>query len=263
MRLIFLVLFFFPSLVRAQITENFSDGNFSYSLFWTGDTSEFIVNTSQQLQLDNTIAGSSYLSTQSPATLLDSTEWRFYIKQSFSPSSGNYGRVYLASNQANLEGTLNGYYLQFGESGSLDAVELFRQTGVTNTSIARGTNAQIAASFALGIKVTRDASGNWKLYIDTTGGTGYLLQASGTDNTYTATNYFGVATVYTASNASKFYFDDFYNGPITIDTLAPAIISSSVISDTQVDVLFNENIDLNTSQILGNYIADNGLGNPL
>lgn len=260
---IFLFLFIFlSSVASAQVTDNFSDGDFTTAPSWSGDAAEFIVNASQQLQLNNTVAGASYLSAASPASSLNNIEWRFYIKQTFAPSGSNYGRVYLASDQANLEGSLNGYYLQFGEAGSLDAVELFRQSGLTSTSVARGTSAEIAASFALGIRVTRNASGNWSLYVDPAGGTVYALEASGTDNTFTTTSFFGVATVYTSSNATKFFFDDFYNGAIIVDTTAPTIVSSTVISNTQLDVLFNENVDPATSQTLANYSADNGLGNP-
>ena len=200
MRILFLSFLFITSLVTAQVTDNFTDGNFTASPVWSGDAAEFIVNTSQQLQLNNTIAGASYLSTASPTSSLNNIEWRFYIKQTFAPSSSNYGRVYLASDQANLEGSLNGYYLQFGEALSNDAVELFRQTGLTSTTVARCTNGQIAASFAIGVKVTRNASGVWSLYVDATGGAAYAFEISGTDNTHTTTNFFGVASVYTVGN---------------------------------------------------------------
>jgi hypothetical protein len=246
----------------AQVTDNFSDGDFTAAPAWSGDATEFIVNASQQLQLNNSVAGASYLSATSPGSSIDNFQWSFYIRQSFAPSGSNYGRVYLVSDQANLEGPLNGYYLQFGEAGSLDAVELFRQSGMTSTSVCRGTNGEIAASFTIGVKVTRDASGNWSLYVDAAGGTAYSLEASGTDLTFTSSSFFGVACVYTVSSATKFYFDDFYNGAIIVDTTPPAIASSAVISSTQLDVLFNENVDLTTSQVLTNYSADNGLGNP-
>ncbi|MFL5765062.1 MAG: lamin tail domain-containing protein [Bacteroidia bacterium] len=263
MKRILTILFsFFSLLAGAQVTDNFSDGDFTASPAWSGDGTEFIINASQQLQLNNSVAGASYLSTASPGSSIDNFQWSFYIKQSFAPSGSNYGRVYLVSDQANLEGSLNGYYLQFGEAGSLDAVELFRQTGLASTSVCRGTNGEIAASFALGVKVTRDASGNWSLYVDPAGGTTYSLEASGTDLTYSASSFFGVACVYTVSSATKFYFDDFYNGAIIVDTTPPSITSSTVISVTQLDVLFSENVDLTTSQVLTNYSADNGLGNP-
>ncbi|MES2138707.1 MAG: lamin tail domain-containing protein [Bacteroidota bacterium] len=262
MRILFLSFLFITSFVTAQVTDNFTDGDFTSNPVWSGDAAEFIVNTSQQLQLNNTVAGASYLSAASPTSSLNNIEWRFYIKQTFSPSSSNYGRVYLASDQANLEGSLNGYYLQFGEALSNDAVELFSQTGLTSTSVARCTNGQIATSFAIGVKVTRNASGVWSLYVDPTGGTAYAFEISGTDNTHTTTNFFGVASVYTVGNITKFFFDDFYNGAIVVDVTPPSIVSSTVISATQVDVLFNENVQLATAQTLTNYSVNNGLGNP-
>ena len=262
MRVLFIPFLFLSAFATAQVTDNFTDGDFTANPTWSGDASEFTVNASKQLQLNNTVAGASYLSAASPTLSLNNIEWRFYIKQSFSPSSSNYGRVYLASDQADLEGPLNGYYLQFGEALSNDAVELFRQTGSTSTSVARGTNGQIAASFAIGVKVTRNGSGSWSLYVDPAGGTAYSFEISGTDNTYSTTNFFGVACVYTVGNITKFYFDDFYNGALVVDVTPPSIISSTVISSTQVDVLFNENVDLATSQTLSNYNASNGLGNP-
>ena len=263
-KLLFALLFIIliSAKANAQVVDNFSDGNFTANPIWSGDSAQFIVNTAFQLQTNNTIAGASYLSTSSYTSSLNNTEWSFYIKQTFAPSSSNYGRVYLSSNQANLEGALNGYYLQFGEALSNDAVELFRQTGTTSTSVCRCTNGQIAASFAISVRITRDAAGIWKLYIDLTGGTSYNLEATGTDNTYTTSNYFGVATVYTISNATNFYFDNFYNGPIIIDVTPPTIVSSAIISSTQLDVLFDEAVDTITAKTLINYSANNGLGNP-
>lgn len=261
MRLLILLIFF-PFLISAQIIESFSDGDFTSNPTWTGDNAEFIVNASQQLQLNNTVAGSSYLSTALPAASLDSLEWNFYVKQSFAPSSSNYGRFYLSSDQQNLEGPLNGYFLQFGEAGSLDAVELFRQNGTTLTSLARGTDTQIAASFALTVKVTRSTSGKWKLYIDPAAGTSYQLQDSAVDNSITTGSFFGVMDVYTLSNVTKFYYDDIYVGAIKVDQTPPSLVSVSTVSSTQVDILFNESVDPFTAQNTTNYNVNNGIGVP-
>jgi hypothetical protein len=258
---LFLVVGFYAS--AQSVTDNFTDGNFTSNPTWAGDNAEFIVNVSKQLQVNNTVAGASYLSTPSPTSSLNNMEWHFYIKQSFAGSSSNSGRVYLASNQANLEGALNGYYLQFGEAGSLDAVELFKQTGTSSTSVVRGTNGEIAGSFTIGVKVTRSAAGLWSLYVDPAGGTAYNLEISATDNTYITTNFFGVTSVYTSSNANKFFYDDFYNGPIVVDLTPPTIISATVLSSTAVDVLFSESVDLTTCQMVTNYSTSNGLGNPV
>ncbi len=262
MRLFSLAFLFITSFVSAQVTDDFTDGDFIANPVWSGDATEFIVNASKQLQLNNSIAGASYLSTPNAMVSLNNIEWHFYIRLAFAPSSSNYGRIYLVSDQANLEGALNGYYLQFGEAGSLDAVELFKQTGMTSSSVCRGANGTIAASFTIGVKVTRNSSGLWSLFVDPTGGTAYTLQNTGTDAAYNATSFFGVSTLYTVSNATKFYYDDFYVGPIIVDVTPPSISSTVVVTNTQLDVLFNEAVDLTTSQTITNYNADNGLGNP-
>ncbi|MCF8331517.1 MAG: hypothetical protein K9H84_03610, partial [Bacteroidales bacterium] len=130
----------------AQLVEDFTDGNFTNNPQWNGDVADFIVNISQQLQLNTSGEDESYLVTAN--SLADSVQWDFWIKQSFSPSSNNNGRVYLISDQQNIEtGNVNGYFLQFGESGSNDAIELFRQDGSSNTSVCRGTDGLISGSF--------------------------------------------------------------------------------------------------------------------
>lgn len=263
MKNIFILLLLLSSVYTySQISESFDDGDFSNNPVWSGDTSEFIINTSSQLQLNNSVAGASYLSVPNPMSSLNNYEWRFYIKQSFSGSGSNYGRVYLVSDQSNLETSLNGYYLQFGEAGSLDAIELFRQSGASSTSVARGTNAQIVNSFSLGIRVTRDSLANWKLYVDATGGTNYTLESSGTDNTFSTSNYFGISTVYTSSNATKFYYDNFYVGQTVGDTIKPTLDTVLVVSPNTLILNFSEDLDQTTSENELNYFVSNLIGNP-
>src|SRR5437868_4134505 len=83
-----------------------------------------------------------------------------------------------------------------------DAAQLFRQDGNTSTSVCRGTDAEIANSFTIGVKVTRDGSGGWSLYVDPAGGTNYVQEAAGNDLTYNTSSFFGVKCVYTTSNAT-------------------------------------------------------------
>jgi hypothetical protein len=261
-RLLFIFLTFFSFCGFSQVSDDFTDGNFTANPVWSGDAAEFIVNGTNQLQLNATIAGASYLSTPNVMADLNNKEWRCFVKQTFAGSGSNYGRVYLVSDQTNLEGPLNGYYLQFGEALGNDAVELFEQTGTISTSVCRGTNAQIAASFTVGVQVKRNAVGLWTLSVDATGGTNYVQQATGTNTTHTTSSFMGVADVYTVGNITKFFYDDFYAGTIITDIAPPTIVSATVISSTQLDVLFNEDLDATSSQLTSNYSASNGLGAP-
>ena len=141
----------------------------------------------------------------------------------------------------------------WGEAGSLDAIRLFKSVGGIPTEICAGTSAQIANSFTVGIRVVRSNAGLWSLYVDAAGGINYAFQSSGTDATNLLGTHFGVLGTYTLSNANKFFFDNVYAGPEIFDTQAPAITSSTVISATQIDVLFNEVVSGAAATSAGNY----------
>jgi hypothetical protein len=90
MFIFFYFLLFTGSFGYAQISENFNDGEFTNNPTWLGSTSDFMVNSSFQLQSNNTVANSSYyLSTAS--SIATAAQWEFYLRISFNPSSANYG----------------------------------------------------------------------------------------------------------------------------------------------------------------------------
>jgi hypothetical protein len=256
-----IALFFSWGLSPAQTNDSFSDGDFSTNPTWSGSTTQFIINGTQQLQLNNSLAGTSFLSTVFSASPIADFEWQVYVKQGFSPSGSNYGRVYLVSDESDLTKPLNGYYLQFGEAGSGDAVELFQQAGSVRTSVCRASNGAIAGAFALRIKITRDHDGLWKLFLDYTGGTSFILEASATNVAHTSSTFLGVVCTYTASNGAKFYFDDFYAGPAQADTTPPALQSIQVPSDREILLIFSEPLNV-ASQSISHYLVDQNLGPP-
>lgn len=259
-RFLYTCLWLLPSGVFSQISDNFNDGNFNANPVWSGNDTDFMVNAGFQLQLNSSGTDTSYLQTPNTYTL-NSCEWNFWIRLNFSPSASNNARVYLVSNQSNLQGPLNGYFLQFGEALSNDQVELFRQTGTGTTSVCRGTTI-IANAFSVRVKVVRDNAGLWTLSIDPSGGTNYTQEAQGTDATHTTTSFFGMNCFYTSSNATDMYLDDVYVGAPIVD-LTPPLVDSVVVNILgQVEVFFNENVSLASSQITSNYTISNSVGNP-
>lgn len=237
---------------RAQFFDDFNDQDLTNGPVWSG-SSVFIANTGGQLQLNDVIASASYLQSDFVMPTLNDMEWRVQVQQSFAPSSSNYGRVYLVSDQLNLFANVNGYYLQFGEAGSLDAIELFQQSGANSTSVCRGPDAQIAASFTVGVQVKRDGAGNWTLAVDPDGGTEFVQVATGTDATWTSSAHLGVQCVYTASNADNFFYDDLYAGPTIVDATPPALVSVTAISSTALDLQFSEPVEQITAEEENNY----------
>ena len=59
-RILLFLIFLFPVLATAQLQDDFSDGDFTANPAWSGDVGSFIVNGSQQLQLNGTVAATSF-----------------------------------------------------------------------------------------------------------------------------------------------------------------------------------------------------------
>ncbi len=249
-----------PVIALAQVEDGFDDGNFTHDPSWTGDTDEFLINSSNMLQLDAEEEGESYLVTEN--NMIENTEWQFLIKLSFSPSANNNARVYLSSNENNLEGPLYGYFLQFGESGSDDAIELFKQDGDNIESVCRGEDALISSSFEMRIKVIHKDDGTWSVYADPAGGYNFQPQGTGAENSYTSANYFGIDCKYTKSNKTNMYFDDFYIGPEIIDTIAPSINQIIIHSKKSLNIIFSEAVKKETAENTSNYVLNPGNKNP-
>lgn len=259
MNRIFIYLLCIPVQLLAQLSDSFQDGDFIYYPSWTGCDTVFMVNNEYQLQLDDDKEGMAWLTTAH--RIEDDMEWRIWVKQKFSPSGNNFSRIYLWSDNSNLSSPLKGYFIQLGESGSNDAVELFSQQGGNITSICRGTNALVSSSFIISIKAVC-SNGNWKLYVDPTGGSYYEWEASGYEPIQVMNGYFGFYCQYTVSNSSKFYFDDVYAGAQTQDTSPPEIISVTGVSPKDIEVEFSEYIVRVSAENELNYRINNSQ-NPL
>lgn len=243
---------------QVVITDDFSDGNYSANPAWAGDT-VFEIDANLELHLNDVAAGNAYLSTSSG--IINEASWEFYTRMEFNPSASNYAKVYLASDQPNLSGTVNGYYVRIGGSSN-DRVSLYRQTGNTSSLIVETTDDWVDLNIVeIGIKVTRDSSGFWVLNVDTAGGTNYTPIDSALENTHTTSSYFGVECTYTSTRSDKFFFDDFsLSGKVFSDTKSPEISDLEVINQTSLDVLFSEPVEMLSAEAISNYYVDGGIG---
>lgn len=261
-KILFLVFttFFFHS-VFSQFTDNFTDGDISNNPTWIGDTNNYTVNASFQMQL-NAPAVADVMYTSTPSSSINNAVWEFFVQFNFNPSSTNQAKVYLVSDQANLKNSLNGYFVKIGNTA--DEVSLYRQNGTTETMIIDGANGRLnTTQVTVSIQVTRDNLGNWQLFSDTLGGTNYFLEGSVFDNNHISSSYFGVVSIYTSTRSTLFFYDSFsVIGTAFVDNIPPTIDSIVVINSSNLDVYFNEPVDLTTSQTLTNYSINNGIGNP-
>jgi hypothetical protein len=219
--------------LTAQVSDNFSDGDFTKDPTWTGDTASFEVNSALQLHLKGAGTDTAWLTTIYQSSM--ATCWKFWVKLSLNTSQNNYARIYLNADQDHLDQPINSYFIQIG--GADDSIRFIQQTGISLVSLCCipgfATN---HTQQEMRFNIFRDTSGIWSVRIDTTGGSTYITAGVFTEKSLMPGGWLGVWCKYTASNASRFYFDDFYAGPPTPDTLPPG----SSDSIRMFDVLIHE-----------------------
>jgi hypothetical protein len=249
--------------VFSQVDDNFTDGNFNSLPEWKGDLTAFTINSGKQLQTTQNASAQTF-SLATTNLLAVNTKWEFFVQLNFDPSTNNQIRIYLTSDNENLKGSLNGYFIQIGETGSTDSYDLYRQSGTTVTKIIDGpVKTRISANQLLArIQITRTTASLWELKTDITGGTNFVTEGTVTDNTFTSSSWFGVYCKYTTTNSDKFIFDDFKAQLFITDNISPKLASASVIDSLTIDALFDEPIDSLSAKVNNNFFLNNGYNNP-
>ena len=241
----------------SQIHEHFLEPDFPH---WVGDRELFTVNSNHQLQLNDTEAGTAYLSLPAPP-FNDVWEWIFYIRLNFSPSNNNFSRVYLSCNTTDLTSMfLQGYYLHFGENQAQDAIELYEQNGMTHTKICRGKDTRIANKFAIYVKIRYTEPNHWEILVDENLNGMYESDATGVSIEQFEHAALGVYCKYTMSNSKNFFFDDFYYGPPIVDTVKPKVLSVHPQQDGKtLHIKFSKNVAPETALLSSNYVINNNI----
>jgi hypothetical protein len=267
MRKFFLFTVIIPMCLSAQVSDDFSDGDFTQDPAWSGDQDHFKISSSSAiptdqrpaLQLNAPATGISSLAVSNP--LAGNLEWQFWIKLSLNTSSGNYVRFYLLSDSGDLKVPLDGYFLQVG--GAEDSVIFYRQDSLEVTRLMCLDSAFTGNSTnALRFRVLRSQDGTWKFYADPLGGHSLDFQGESFDLTYPGGDHFGIFCQYTSSNTTKFYFDDFYAGPLIIDSVPPSLLKAEALSPSELLLTFSEAVDPVTAEDTLNYIVIPGPGHP-
>lgn len=239
-----------------QVNDNFSDGNYTSSPVWSGDASKFTVNPAFELWLNApVVADVSFLST--PSSAMVNTEWQFYNRMAFNPSSSNFCRFYLVSDQRNFNSTIiNGYYVELGRLN--DEISLYKVVNGTATIIIDGTDNMLnVAACTTRVKVTR--TGNlWELLVDSTGGSTFASLGIVLDATITETYFTGTYCKYTSTRSDKFFFDDVLAiGTNWVDAVNPYIISHQAAANILTIQLIEPVLSSDLTPV--NFSLDNGL----
>jgi len=250
---------------KAQLTEDFNDFSFTNGPVWIGDDSLFQINSAGQLQSKGTAGTSKDISLATNSTNLKNCEWNFWCRFNLSPSTQNFARFYLTSDQYNLKSALNGYYIQLGGStGNTDTISLYRQTGNTRTRIIAGRPGTVAKNNNIvQIKVFRDSIGNWQLFSDTTGSNDFIFEGNGFDTTFNSSAFCGCFIKFTSTNVTNHWLDDIYIGPKRYDFTAAKVQSLDIISNSIIRLSFDEKLDAISALNKLNYTVSPPAANPM
>ena len=224
--------------VRAQLLDNFSDGDFTQNPYWFGDTAQFdVLNNELHLNaLSQT--DTSFLST--PIQAPDSALWEMTFRLEFNPSSSNYLRWFLLSDEPNLNAAQNAYFLQIG-GASNDRISL-RKRGFGNTTTLWESSDDFVDSDPVAFSLSVEYSnGNWSIFK----WSGTLWNPVGTASDSLSRPYMntGIWCRYTATRSDKFYFDDFYYYfEPWVDNQDPFVTHHSIPNSNQLNLTFNEEV---------------------
>lgn len=240
----------------AQITDDFSDGDFSNDPTWTGNTELFTVveeGATQMLRSNSPGAATYHLST--PSTLAADAQWEFFINLKFATSGANYVDVYLMAPQADLTPRPDGYFIRIGDTQ--DHIVLYKREGTINTPLIQSPAVTVGSSSnnPFRIRVTRDLDDTWTLTYQPGGIGNFTLAGTAMDATFNSCTHFGILIVQSsaASVVNNHFFDDFVVGGIPVDETPPSIQTVTVVGSTEVEVLFDEPLEQATAEDPGNY----------
>ena len=248
--------------VKAQVDDNFSDGDFTNNPTWTGTDASWQVNSNFQLQSANTVTNSSfYISTEN--SLATVAQWEAYIRLDFNPSGANFVDFFLTSNQQNLtlSSGIQGYFVRIGNTN--DEISLYRKNGNIETVIIDGLNGILNnSSNTIRLKVTRNAANQWELFRDLSGtGSSFTSEGTAFDDTYTTSGYLGfLVKQSTPTFFSKHYFDDILATAYSPDVTPPSLVSATVTGSNTVDILFSEAVTQASAENQLSYSVSNGVG---
>lgn len=239
-----------PFFCFAQVSESFSDGNFTQNPTWTGTTSNFIVNKAFELQSNAQVASASYLFT--PSAAIQHGVWECRLKIDYPTSSSNYACMYIISDVNVLENGIKGYFVQVG--GTNDEVSLYVQEGTQKVKIIDGVDKRTDGKpLEIRVKVTRDSLSVFRLYSKLPSETDYFPEGEVQNSKVLRSKYFGLSFTNSATTGICYYFDDIQvSGSIIPDQTSPELTKVEIISQDRLRLNFTEPVDFSDFQLTVN-----------
>ncbi len=265
---ILLATLFSAHALRAQVFDDFEDGDFTQNPTWTGDDELFSVvpyeldESLLMLRSNSTGAATYYLST--PSFIVSETSWEFFFNLRFSVTGANYMDAWLVTDDENLNNAQNGYFVRFGRTQK--DISFWRRTDGSDDLLFDGPDNQINSSTnnPFQIRITRNDEGLWLIWVDQ-GATGnFALLGVVNDDTHTSTVAFGFRIVQSgaAGPIQSHWINNVNVAVLPPDNTPPQVLQALAPESNQVILQFNEPLDQATAENVSNYSINDGIGNP-
>lgn len=197
--------------------------------YWKGDITHFVWN-SNVLELDRNIGGVSGV--YCPTNWKEGVELYLTLNLNFSPSANNQFELLLSHDSLFKDPNL--VALKIGETGTNDGVDILVGNVLQFSNSIRDWGKGGIGSIS--IKQIEDSLVFWEA-----NNTRRLCALHFTD----FPKFIGLKCKYTKSNADKYKFENLFFGIIPIDTIAPVITGTKIISEDRVEICFSETINNN------------------
>lgn len=264
-KLLFYILLCLSMSSYAQFEEHFTDGGFNQNPHWDSLAPlQFRVFDQVLRTTGDDAGGKAGLVTVD--TVGASAEWSIYIRLGFEPTDTDNVKIILVSDEFDIRGNLNGYFVRIGQNGTNDGLDFYRKDGSNDVLIKSMYAAQFANGADGNLKVIKNNLGKWVFYWKNFDQADYVAIDSAQENTYTSSSYFGILCTYTFASKDSFWFDDVYSirrPLLPTDITPPVAVDAKLIDSKSIDVYFDEAVDVTTAQIIANYVLSPSVGNPI
>lgn len=229
--------------IQPNVLDNFSDGNFSENPVWSGTTDLFAV-TEGQLVVNEYTDGNAYLST--PSRIAINATWEMDLTTKSTTSGSNLIKFYLISDNPNLTGELNGYFVMFGDKD--DEIALYKQQGKNTLRIISGRKG-ISETASVRVKVTNDDKGNFSLFSKLSSESEFTEEGSFFDEDFLSKNYYvGVYVKYSKNWKGNYLFDNLsVSGEKVVDTTPPIVESFNIVDKNHINIVFSEQVNVSSA----------------
>ena len=252
-RLIFIPIALFCGIHLNVFAQRYTFDDGVLPTYWLGQNTYFEIDTSNRLHL-KAPAGTSMADLKWPALNTNNTVWEFYFNYDFSASTTNYACFYLLSAEENFISITNkAYYLKLGGiAGTTDKIELIYQNGPTKTTILSSKAGIVGkSSVAMRVRVSKTANGIWELFVDETGNSNFLKEATAQHSSSVVFSYTGLRCIYSSTRRDKTYLDDiFIYEPFSLT-------SYSITEGKKITLTFSKNIQLDNTSLIDFSIGQN------